>query len=95
MGELAGGRLNFLLAWAVMLGYVFFRSTQQRHVQHEQYSRMPWPSYGMAVCEVFVTVNIVRNYDDPAALALLAFALGTGGWMGSMLGTYMHARRRK
>lgn len=87
--------MNFLLAWGVSLVYVFLKSTQQRQVQHEEYAKMPIPSYGMAVCEVFVATMIVRHYEDPSALGILAFAIGTGAWMGSMLGTYLHARGRK
>ena len=87
--------MNFLIAWAVSFCYIFLKSTQQRQVQFAEYRKMPLPSYGMAFCEVFVTTLIVRHYDDFASLALLAFCIGTGAWMGSMLGTFLHARRRK
>lgn len=87
--------MNFALAWLVSFGYVFLKSTQQRQVQFAEYRKMPFPSYGMALCEVFVTVNIVRHYDDAASLLILAFAIGTGAWMGSMLGTYLHVRRKR
>ena len=87
--------MNFLLAWAVSFLYIFLKATQQRQVQFAEYRKMPLPSYGMAVCEVFVTTMIVKHYDAPWQLAALAFSIGTGAWMGSMLGTYLHARRRK
>jgi O-antigen/teichoic acid export membrane protein len=90
-----GGGVNFLLAWAVSFLYIFLKSTQQRQVQFAEYRKMPIPSYGMAFCEVFVTSVVVRHYNDAISLVVLAICIGTGAWMGSMLGTYLHARRRK
>ena len=87
--------MNFLLAWAVSFVYIFLKATQQRQVQHAEYRKMPLPSYGMAFCEVFVITIVSRHYDDAISLGFLAFCIGTGAWMGSMLGTYLHARRRK
>ena len=87
--------MNFLLAWAVSFCYIFLKATQQRQVQFAEYRKMPLPSYGMAFCEVFVTTAIVRSLHSHWELALLAFCIGTGAWMGSMLGTYLHARKRR
>lgn len=87
--------MNFLLAWAVSLVYIGAKAYQQRVVQHAQYSRMPLMSYIMAFCEVFVITIVSRHYESIMALSALAFCIGTGAWMGSMLGTYLHMRRRK
>ena len=87
--------MNFLLAWAVSLVYIGAKAYQQRVVQHAQYARMPLMSYIMAFCEVFVITIVSRHYENTWALATLAFCIGTGAWMGSMLGTYLHARRRR
>lgn len=87
--------MNFALAWFVSLVYIGAKAVQQRQVMHAEYWKMPVPSYLMAFCEIFVTVNIVKHYDDALSLALLAFCIGTGAWMGSMLGTYLHARKRR
>lgn len=87
--------MNFLLAWLVSLVYIGAKALQQRHVQHAEFWRMPIPSYLMAVCEVFVASSVIKHYDDPNALAILAFSLGTGAWMGSMLGTWIHLQGRK
>lgn len=87
--------MNFLLAWAVSLVYIGAKSYQQRVVMRAQYHKMPPMSYLMAFCEVFVTTAIVRSLHSTWELTMLAFAIGTGAWMGSMLGTYLHARGRQ
>jgi hypothetical protein len=87
--------LNFALAWIVSLVYVGAKAYQQRVVQHAQYLRMPLMSYVMAFCEVFVITIVSRHYDDAWSLAALAACIGTGAWMGSMLGTYVHERGRR
>lgn len=87
--------MSFLLAWAVSFCYIFLKATQQRHVQHEEYWRMPLPSYGMAFCEVFVLTLVVKHYESLWALVALSLCIGTGAWMGSVMGTYLHARRRR
>ena len=84
--------MNFILAWLVSFVYIGAKAYQQRVVMSAQYRLMPPMSYIMAFCETFVTVNIVKHYDNFDSLALLAFCLGTGAWMGSMFGTYMHTR---
>jgi hypothetical protein len=84
--------VTFLAAFLVSFVYIFLKATQQRHVQFAQYFRMPIPSYGMAACEVFVIGTVARG-EGLAELAVLAFCIGTGAWMGSVLGTWMHARR--
>lgn len=84
--------MNFLLAWAVSLIYIGAKAYQQRVVQHAQYARMPAMSYTMAYCEVFVMSLVVKSLHDAWQLNLLALSIGTGAWMGSMLGTYLHKR---
>lgn len=87
--------MNFALAWIVSLVYIGAKAYQQRVVQHAQYSRMPLMSYVMAFCEVFVITIVSRHYDDAGSLVMLAICIGTGAWMGSMLGTYLHTKGRK
>jgi len=87
--------MNFLLAWAVSFIYIYLKATQQRHVQFAEYWRMPPMSYGMAACEVFTFTLVIRHYDDIWSLAILAFCIGTGAWMGSVLGTWLHVQSRR
>lgn len=83
-----------LVAGLVSFVYVFLKATQQRHVQFAQYWRMPWPSYGMAFCEVFVISTVARTADGWGPAIALAFCIGSGAWIGSVLGTWLHARRQ-
>lgn len=87
--------MNFLLAWAVSLVYVGTKSWQQKNVQYDLYWSIPPGSYIMGYCEVFITGLVVRSLHDIWELNLLAFCIGTGAWMGSMLGMWIHAKRRK
>jgi hypothetical protein len=85
--------MNYFLAFGAAVLYVALRAIQQRHVQHAEYWRMPLVSYGMAVCDVFVVSLVVKQSDSLAGLAVLAFATGSGGALGSILGTWLHARK--
>ena len=91
--------MTFLAAFFASLVLIFLKSTQQRHVQFEEYWRMPAVSYGMAGCEVFITakvaVHAITESGDTAGLVLLAFSIGTGAALGGILGTYLHARRKR
>lgn len=86
--------MNYLFAFVASFVYIALKALQQRHVMAAEYLKMPALSMGMAVCEVFITVNVVRTADSLGGLALLAFAIGSGASCGSMLGTWIHARKR-
>lgn len=80
----------------VLLAYclaVTLKAYQQRLVGAAEYHKMPPISYGMAVCEVFMVSTVAKNADSVYELALLAVAMGTGSSLGSMLGTWLHARK--
>lgn len=79
--------------FAVTFVGVFFRSTQQRHVMAAQYWRMPPISFGMAYCDIFLTANIAYKSTEILPLIIAGFAMGCGGSLGSMMGTYLHKRR--
>lgn len=74
--------------------YVTFKALQQRQVQHAEYVKMPLCSMGMAFCEVFYVSRVAINPHDFIGLCLIALCIGTGGSIGSMLGTWLHQRRR-
>lgn len=86
----------YLAVFAATFLNIALRATQQRQVMAAQYWRMPPISFGMAFCEVFVWGNIAKAALAGSALQLVcvALAMGCGGSMGSMLGTYLHARKR-
>jgi hypothetical protein len=79
-----------LLAYLVA---VTLKAFQQRQVMAAEYLKMPVVSYGMAMCDVFITYSVIKTADSAQGLLLLAFAIGTGGALGSILGTWLHARK--
>lgn len=85
--------MSYVFAFIASFVLIFLKATQQRHVQFAEYWRMPLVSYGMAFCEVFITVKVARSGDD-GALVALALCIGTGAALGSVLGTWLHERKR-
>lgn len=88
--------LAYLSAGAASLLYIALKAMQQRQVMAAQYWRMPPLSYAMAFCEVFITGSVAHTIATGGGLlelSLLAFSIGTGGSAGSILGTWLHARR--
>lgn len=88
---------TLVAAFFVAMLYVGLRATQQRHVQHEQYWRMPAISLLMGYCDIFLVASAIHLSDDSGFWSMfwLATVIGLGSGIGSMLGTYLHARRRK
>lgn len=85
--------MTYFLAFVVSFIYIFLKATQQRQVMACEYRRMPAVSLAMGFCEVFIVANVARSADGVAALAFLAVCIGLGSAGGSMLGTYLHARK--
>lgn len=86
--------MSYLLACLASFVYIALKATQQRQVQHEEYLKMPAVSMGMAFCEIFIMANVVHSADSTTGLVLLAIAIGIGAACGSILGTWLHARRK-
>lgn len=86
--------MNYLLAFVASLVYIALKALQQKQVQHEEYLKMPAVSMAMAFCEIFIMANVVHSAESVPGLIGLAVAIGLGAGIGSMLGTYLHARRR-
>lgn len=84
--------MNYLLAFFAYLVAVTLKAIQQRQVQHAEYRKMPAISYGMAACDVFLVAMIARA-EGLRELLVFAFAIGTGGALGSILGTWLHVRQ--
>lgn len=86
----------YLAVFSATFINIALRATQQRQVMAAQYWRMPPISFGMAFCEVFVWGNVAKAAlaGSTWQLAGVALAMGCGGSLGSMLGTYLHVRGR-
>lgn len=85
--------MTYVLAFLVSALYIGLKATQQRQVMAAEYRKMPAVSLGMAFCEVFIVANVARSADGFWPLFLLALSIGSGSALGSILGTYLHARK--
>ena len=85
--------MTYLLAFLVSALYIGLKATQQRQVQHAQYAKMPPVSLGMAYCEAFVFSSYIGSATEFWPKFILATAVGLGASCGSILGTYIHARK--
>ena len=86
--------MNYLAAFLASLLYIALKALQQRQVMAAEYLKMPAVSFAMAGCEVFIMVNVVHTADSLSGLTVLAACIGAGAGLGSMLGTWIHARKR-
>lgn len=77
--------MSYVFAFIASLIYIFLKATQQLQVMHDETKRIVPTSLGMAACEVFVTVNVVRTADSFLGLALLALCLGSGAGIGCLV----------
>ena len=87
--------MSFVLAFLASFVLIFLKATQQRQVQFAEYKKMPPVSMGMAFCEVFIVANVARSAEGFWPLVLLAVCIGLGAAVGSILGTYLHASKRR
>ena len=86
----------YITAALVSFIYIALKALQQRQVMSAQYWRMPPTSFCMAFCEVFIVgnVSVTAVSGHFWSLTALACAIGAGGGIGSMFGTWLHARKR-
>lgn len=84
---------TYILAFFVAALYIGLKATQQRQVQFAEYAKMPPVSLGMAYCEAFVFSSYIGTATEFWPKFFLATAIGLGASCGSMLGTYLHARK--
>lgn len=85
--------MNYALAFFAYLVAVTLKAYQQLNVMNAEYRKMPALSYGMAACDVFLMATIAKSADSLIELSLFVLAIGTGGAFGSILGTWLHARK--
>lgn len=86
--------MSYFLAFLASLGYIYLKASQQLHVVNFEYGRILPTSLGMAACEVFIMVNIVRTSDSFGGLALLAASIGLGAGIGCIAAMKRHQRRK-
>lgn len=84
--------MTYSLGFLAYFVIVTLKAYQQRQVMAAEYWKMPPVSYAMAACDVFL-MSLVARTGSITALVLLAIAMGTGSSLGSMLGTWLHARK--
>lgn len=84
--------MNYALVMVAYMVAVTLKAYQQRLVGAAEYRKMPFISYGMAACEIFMIAAVIKNADSIAGLIMLWLAMGTGSSLGGMLGTWLHAR---
>lgn len=85
--------MSYLLAFGASFVYIALKALQQRQVMAAEYLKMPAVSMAMAACEVFIMVNVIRTADSVGGLVFLVLAIGIGAGLGSMAGTWWHARK--
>jgi hypothetical protein len=76
--------VSYALAFIASFLYIFLKATQQLQVVNFMYARILPTSFGMAACEVFIVVNVVRTADSIAGLILLALCIGAGSGLGCL-----------
>lgn len=82
---LLGGALSFIA--------IAGKATQQKSVQYNRYWLIPPISYLQAFSELFTAGLFSMHYINHGWLECLplAFAIGTGGWMGCIAGMKLQA----
>lgn len=84
--------MSYFAAFACYLVAVALKVYQQRNVQFTDYKKMPAVSYGMAGTEIIMSYCVILHFESLSALLILWFAMGSGGALGSVIGTWLHAR---
>lgn len=85
--------MTHLAAFVASFLYIALKATQQLQVVNFLYSRIIPTSLGMAACEVFIMVNVVRTAESFGGLALLALCIGVGSGLGCLAAMKFHQRR--
>lgn len=67
---------------------IFLKAFQQKNVMGNKYMAVPFTTYGMAVCEVFVIGSVATTGITLAAVNGIAL----GGALGCLAGMFIHNR---
>lgn len=86
--------MMYVAAWTMALCMVYLKASQQLHVVHLRWARVPIFSYGLASSEVMLWAGAgyLGVHGDIIGIALYILALGTGGWMGAYIGMWQHVK---
>ena len=76
--------MSYFAAFVASFLYIFLKATQQLQVVNFRYARIVPTSLGMAACEVFIMVNVIRTADSVGGLVLLALCIGAGSGLGCL-----------
>lgn len=82
--------INYFLAFGAAFVGTFFKSFQQKSVQHTLYAWILPVSLLMTSCEVMLVVQTVHN-----GWGWIILPIGIGAGLGSMLGMYLHEKVRR
>lgn len=86
--------MSYLAAFIASFIYIALKATQQLQVVNLLFRRILPTSMGMAACEIFIMVNVVRTADSTGGLVLLAVCIGLGSGLGCLLAMWLHQRRK-
>lgn len=76
--------MTYAAAFFASYLYIFLKATQQLQVVNFLYARILPTSLGMAACEVFIMLNVIKTADSIAGLVLLALCIGSGSGLGCL-----------
>lgn len=71
---------------------VSLRVWQQLNVMQSEYLAIVPTSYGMAAMLVLTTLGVLSLGKDVPNQMVGILCIGTGGWIGSWMSIYLHAR---
>ena len=86
--------MTHLTLFTVNFVGVFCRSFQQLNVTKYKYKWIPPISYVMQVQLLFNVGYVARYYAGIEEMILFVLVSGTGAWMGSFCGMWLHRRLR-
>lgn len=84
--------MNYAFAFVASYVYIWAKATQQLQVVNFRYWRIMPMSMVMALCEVFIMVNVIRTADSLGGLLLLASCIGIGAGLGCLTAMYLYKR---
>lgn len=85
-------RLIWLSLFATQIFSVAARVWQQLNVMQSEYWAIIPTSYVMATMLVFTTLGVVALGKSVSNQFVGVLCIGTGGWIGSWVSIYLHAR---
>ena len=84
---------SYILVFFLSFVSIACKSLQQKSVQYNRYLLIPPVSYVQAFTEMFTAGLFVNSFlhNDLQQTVVMAFMIGTGGWIGCMVGMKIQA----